>query len=124
MNSLQQFCDEWLGAWTGNQPEKLLPYYTDDAFYLDPANKQGLKGYEQLGAYFTKLLKYNPNWQWKAIEIMETANGFTLKWQATIPVGNVVVTEYGLDIVELRDGKICRNEVYFDRADWMQTLNK
>lgn len=122
--NLQSFCDEWLAAWTGNQPDKLLTYYTDDAFYLDPANKQGLKEQEQLRAYFTKLLKYNPDWKWEAVEIMETAKGFTLKWKATIPVGETIVTEYGLDIVELTDGKISRNEVYFDRVDWMKAAAK
>jgi len=30
------------------------------------------------------------------------------------PRGDKVLTEVGLDIVEVKDGKITRNEVYFD----------
>ena len=120
MDILTDFCTDWLGAWTGNQPEQLMTFYTEDAFYSDPATRNGLHGYEQLLPYFSKLLKYNPNWQWKALEIIETAKGFTLKWEATIPVGDTNIIEQGLDIVELRSGKISRNEVYFDRATWLK----
>lgn len=113
-DSLVSFCNSWLAAWTGNQPERLLSFYTEDAFYRDPAKPNGLKGHAELRAYFVKLLAKNPNWVWKAIEIIPTGKGFTLKWEGTIPVGDQVVVETGLDLVELRAGKISRNEVYFD----------
>ncbi|HWB62846.1 MAG TPA: hypothetical protein VG603_04990, partial [Chitinophagales bacterium] len=64
------------------------------------------------------------NWRWETIEIMPTQKGFTLKWRAIIPVGEDVVVEHGLDIVELRDGKISRNEVYFDRTDWLKAIKR
>ena len=119
-----EFCEQWLNSWTGNKPEQLLSFYSDDAFYSDPANKQGLRGNVELLPYFKKLLKYNPDWKWKAVEIIETAKGFTLKWEATIPVGGAFVKEQGLDIVELSNGKISRNEVYFDRADWLKAADQ
>ncbi|MCW5906651.1 MAG: nuclear transport factor 2 family protein [Chitinophagales bacterium] len=114
--------NEWLASWTGNQPEQLLSYYTDDAFYLDPANTNGLKGHAQLLPYFGKLLKHNPNWVWTAEEVMPTEKGFTLKWKAAIPINDKTITLFGLDIVELRDGKISRNEVYFDRSEWLKAI--
>ena len=80
MNNLTEFCTTWLNAWTGNQPGQLILFYTEDAYYSDPANRQGLKGHKQLLPYFSKLLRYNPDWKWKALEIIETAAGFTLKW--------------------------------------------
>lgn len=120
MNNLTEFCTTWLNAWTGNQPGQLILFYTEDAYYSDPANRQGLKGHKQLLPYFSKLLRYNPDWKWKALEIIETATGFILKWEAIIPVGNSTIAEQGLDIVELQDGKISRNEVYFDRVNWLK----
>jgi hypothetical protein len=108
------FCDEWLAAWTGNQPDKLLAFYTESAFYRDPAKPNGLKGHSELLPYFTRLLAKNPDWAWKALEILPTEIGFVLKWEATIPVGGRVIVETGLDIVELKDGRISRNEVYFN----------
>jgi hypothetical protein len=122
--SINQFCKEWLDTWSGNKPKKLLDFYHPQALYLDPANKTGLKGLAEIEPYFKKLLAANPDWKWEAIEIFETPKGFTLKWKAMIPVKNEILIEYGLDIVELLDGKIIRNEVYFDRSDWINLLKK
>ncbi|MHB8917762.1 MAG: YybH family protein, partial [Desulfocucumaceae bacterium] len=88
-----EFCGAWLSSWTGNNPEKLLDYYTEDAFYSDPANKGGLRGRQQLLKYFTRLLAANPGWKWEAVEVFPTEGGFTLKWKAAIPVGNQIISE-------------------------------
>jgi hypothetical protein len=32
-----KFAAGWLPAWTGNDPERLAAFYTDDVFYSDPA---------------------------------------------------------------------------------------
>lgn len=117
-----QFAKEWLNAWTGNQPQQLLLFYHPDAFYTDPAKRNGLKGHAQLLPYFEKLLAMNPAWKWDVIEIIPNPKGFTLKWQALIPAGTTTIQETGLDIVELKDGLITRNEVFFDRLNWMKAL--
>jgi len=116
------FCCQWLGTWTGNRPSDMLECYTEDAFYLDPAYPDGIKGQEQLRPYFEKLLSRNPNWKWEAIEIFNTEKGFTLKWKATIPVRETQVILKGLDIVEMRGELISRNEVYFDRTKWLELM--
>lgn len=118
---LEAFCRRWLAAWTGNEPQRLLDFYAADAFYRDPAKPHGLRGRGELVPYFTKLLAANSAWRWEVREVMPTAAGCTLKWQAHIPVGDKTVVEQGLDIVEIVDGKIVRNEVYFDRANWLLT---
>ena len=119
-----EFCRQWLPAWTGNEPETLLRFYTEDAFYSDPAHPEGLKGHDQLREYFVKLLAANPNWVWEPVEVFPTLRGFTLKWRAVIPAGKKKIVEFGMDIVELEDGKIRRNEVYFDRSRLLESLPK
>lgn len=120
--SLMQFAQKWLNAWSGNRPDALLELYHPDAFYSDPAKRGGLKGHLQIRPYFIKLLGMNPNWQWEVVELFITEKGFVLKWKATIPVGIVTIEETGLDIVEMEDGLIKRNEVFFDRLNWMKAL--
>ncbi len=115
-NAAERLCQRWLPAWSGNQPEALIEFYSEDTFYRDPARPEGLRGREALLGYLTKLLAMNPSWVWELVEVIPTAEGFTGKWKATIPAGSKTVVEYGLDIVEVRDGKITRNEVYFDRT--------
>jgi hypothetical protein len=123
ITTLETLASRWLQAWTGNNPTKLLAYYADDALYADPSKRNGLNGKEQIQPYLEKLLAANPNWVWQAVEVMPTAQGFTFKWKATIPVGDTILEETGLDIVELNaDGLITRNEVWFDRSRWMQLL--
>jgi len=51
---------------------------------------------------------------WEVAEILPTDGGFTLKWVATIPTADGPLRETGLDIVEVEDDKVVRNEVYFD----------
>ena len=120
--NLDEFCRQWLQAWTGNKPELLRGFYSTDAFYRDPAKPNGISGSELL-PYFQKLLGKNPEWVWKAVEILPTPKGFCLKWSATIPAGRQTIEETGLDIVELQNGKISRNEVYFDRVQLLKSVN-
>jgi hypothetical protein len=119
-----ELCKRWLPAWTGNNPEKLLEFYAEDAFYRDPARPQGLTGHSEIRSYFEKLLAANPDWVWEAVEAFPTERGFTLKWRATIPVGSETIVEYGLDIIEIGSGKVTRNEVYFDRTRLLAALAK
>jgi len=123
IETLNTFCDEWLKAWTGNNPEGLLQFYSEDAFYSDPGVQQGLTGAEQIFPYYKKLLAHNPHWVWTREELIPTEKGFTLKWKASIPVGEQTITAYGLDIVEVVNNKITRNEVYFDRSELLQALH-
>ena len=50
----REFASRWLPAWTGNDPEKLAGFYSDDCFYLDPAIPSGVKGKTELLLYFKK----------------------------------------------------------------------
>lgn len=119
MMNLNKFISEWLQAWTGNRPQVLLEFYAEDAFYSDPAYPDGIGGKANLTDYFTKLLARNPEWVWKAVEIFPTDKGCTLKWKAQIPTPKETVVVFGLDIVEIDNGLITRNEVYFDRMPWV-----
>jgi hypothetical protein len=111
----REFASRWLPAWTGNHPEKLAAYYSDDAVYLDPTIPQGVKGREALLSYFRKLLAHNPDWIWTQIEPIPLEDGFLNKWLAKIPVGGVVVECTGVCFVQFNtQGLIRRNEVYFD----------
>jgi ketosteroid isomerase-like protein len=67
-------------------------------------------------------LNNNPDWKWSAEEIIPTERGFVLKWKAVIPVRTKEIVEYGVDIVEVENGKITRNEVYFDTYSLITTI--
>jgi hypothetical protein len=121
---LEAFCEEWLAAWTGNNPDTLLSYYHEDAMYADPAHRRGLKGHEEIRKYFVKLLDVYRDWKWEPIEVFPIKTGAIVKWECHIPTGSEVIHETGLDIVEIRGTKIVRNEVYFDRTRLIAAVEK
>lgn len=113
----RHFAEQWLPAWSGNNPELLASFYSDDAYYLDPGIPEGVKGKPALLAYFKKLLAHNPEWIWTQIEGIPLADGFLNKWHAVIPVGDKRLEVIGVCFVQFDvAGKIRRNEVYFDRS--------
>ena len=121
---LLTFCTDWLTAWTGNNPKNLLKFYHDDALYIDPANREGLKGHKEIGRYFERLLEVYHDWKWRPVEVFPIDTGAIVKWECTIPVGQEVLNEVGLDIVEIEDNHITRNEVYFDRTRLVAAVEK
>jgi ketosteroid isomerase-like protein len=42
----------------------------------------------------------------------------------SLPVNNDTVVDYGVDIVEISNGKITRNEVYFDTVRLLKAIKK
>lgn len=112
----REFASRWLPAWTGNDPQRLASFYTDDAVYLDPAVPSGVEGKEALIAYFTKLLARYPDWVWTNVRAIPIEDGFLNVWHASIPVPDGAIECEGVCTVQLRDGLIYRNEVYFDRS--------
>jgi hypothetical protein len=121
----RRFAEEWLPAWSGNNPERLASFYSDDVFYLDPGVPAGVSGKAELLVHFKKLLAHNPNWVWSQIEAIPMEDGFLNKWRALIPVGDVELDIVGVCLVQLNgEGKIRRNEVYFDRCKLLAEIAK
>src|SRR4029453_18299439 len=100
--SALKFAERWLPAWTGNQPERLAAFYSDDVF-SDPSVQQGLRGRDALLAYFRKLLARNPQWVWSARGSLPLADGFLNEWHASM-LGAERVEVDGVCTVQLRDG--------------------
>lgn len=119
----RRFAEEWLPAWSGNRPDFLASFYSDDVFYLDPGVPAGVSGKGALLAHFNKLLAYNPHWVWSQIEAIPMEDGFLNKWRARIPVGARELNIVGVCLVQLNsEGKIRRNEVYFDRSELLAEI--
>jgi hypothetical protein len=120
----KEFAESWLPAWTGNDPERLAGFYTDDAFYSDPAVPEGVRGKEALLAYFRALLARFPDWEWTNTRATPMEGGFLNHWHATVPVGATVIEVDGVCTVQLRDGLIERNEVFFDRSELVTAITE
>ena len=121
-DAARAFAAGWLPAWSGNRPELLASFYTDDVYYSDPAVPQGVRGRAALLAYFTRLLGHNPAWVWTQRGSIPIQDGFLNEWHATVPVGARALEIDGVCTVQLRDGRIYRNEVWFDRSELLGAI--
>lgn len=117
------FADQWLPAWTGNRPELLASFYAPDAVYSDPAVPDGVRGSDAVRAYFIRLLARNPDWVWTHTGSIPMRDGFLNQWHASIPVGARTVEVDGVCTVQMRDGLIYANHVYFDRSELLEALS-
>jgi len=71
------------------------------------------------------LLAQNPDWIWTQIEAIPMEGGFLNKWLAKIPVGRNIVECIGVCFVQFDEqGKIKRNEFYFDRTELVSEIYK
>jgi hypothetical protein len=110
----REFASRWLPAWTGNEPQRLADFYTDDLFYSDPTIPRGLVGKRAFIRHLSKLLANNPDWVWTHGAGIPLQDGFLNKWRLKAPVGDNVLSCRGVCTVQMRENLIYRNEVYFD----------
>jgi hypothetical protein len=120
----EEFASRWLPAWTGNDPERLAAFYSDDVFYRDPAVPDGVRGKEALLGYFRGLLARFPDWTWTQTAATPMDGGFLNHWHASIPVGATTIECDGFCTVRIRDGLIERNEVFFDRTELVTAITE
>lgn len=113
-SALEQHIRRWLDAWTGDRLEHLLSFYAEDVFYSDPARPQGITGKANLAVYLKKLLARYPSWVWTLETLVGSGPQIAIVWKARLPKEQGDVTWKGMDLVTFVDGKITRNEVYFD----------
>ncbi len=122
VDAARAFAERWLPAWTGNRPEHLASFYALDAVYSDPAVRTGVQGRAAISGYFAKLLSRNPAWIWTHRGSIPMQDGFLNLWHASIPVGDRVVEADGACTVQLREGLIYANHVFFDRSELLGAL--
>jgi hypothetical protein len=118
------FAETWLPAWSGNRPELLASFYSADAIYSDPAVRGGVRGNDVILAYFKKLLSRNPDWVWTHVGSVPMQDGFLNQWHASIPVAGHTVDVDGVCTVQLREGLIYANHVYFDRSELLAAVSR
>jgi uncharacterized protein (TIGR02246 family) len=108
-----------LAAWNEQDVEKVLAWYTEDCVYLDPNTRGPVVGREALRRYLTKLFaRWRMHWSRREAFLLADGVSTAFLWRAelTPAAGGKTATIEGMDLALVRDGRLYRNEVYFDRA--------
>ena len=110
--------DAILSAWNEQDVETVLSRYTEDCVYLDPNTRGPVVGREALRRYLTKLFaRWQMTWSRREVFLLADGDGTAFLWHAqlTPAAGGKTAEVDGMDLALVRDGRLWRNEVYFDR---------
>lgn len=119
LDSQLEIAERFLAAWNTQDVDTVLGCYTSDVEYRDPNTDGIVRGQEALRRYLTKLFaQWTMHWTLRELLPLGTTDGSAVLWEATLtPLGgDDTVVVQGMDLALLRDGRLVRNEVYFDRA--------
>jgi ketosteroid isomerase-like protein len=114
-----KLAEQVLAAWNEHDVEKVVVCYTPDCVYRDPNTRGAVAGREAFRKYLSRLFdQWRMHWSLREYFPFEDGEGGAFLWRARLtPVsGGAGVEIDGMDLVRLRGDKLCRNEVYFDRA--------
>lgn len=108
-----------LDAWNTQDVEKVVACYTPDLRYRDPNTRGLIEGADAFRRYLTKLFaNWKMHWSMREAFLLADGRSSAFLWRARLePVAGGAAAEVdGMDLAIVSDGKLARNEVYFDRA--------
>ncbi len=118
-SQMYQLAEKILSEWNTQDVSRVVAVYTDDVTYVDPNTRGPVEGSESLRRYLTKLFaRWQMHWSLREAYLFDDKNGCAVLWHATFrkAEGGLTVETDGMDFVRVRDDRIERNEVRFDRA--------
>ena len=108
----------FLAAWTSQDVDAVLATYTEDLVYRDPNTRGEIRGANAMRRYLTRLFgAWEMTWSLREAHVSAEGTGAVL-WHATFRPrgGGAPVEADGMDLVQVRGGRVARNEVQFDRT--------
>lgn len=116
---LRDLAQRMLDAWTSQDVARVLDCYTDDCVYVDPNTRGPVRGRAAMRRYLERLFAgWQMTWALREAHGYADGSGANVLWSATFARkrDGAAAEIDGMDLVVLRDGRIARNEVAFDRS--------
>jgi ketosteroid isomerase-like protein len=114
----KRLAEATLSAWNRQDVDGVVSCYTEDCVYLDPNTRGPVVGRDAFRRYLSRLFqRWKMHWSLREFFLFEDEGGGAFLWHAqlTPASGGKTAEVDGMDLVMVRGGKLCRNEVYFDR---------
>jgi ketosteroid isomerase-like protein len=119
IDELHAISEPLIEAWNDQDVKRVVACYTDDLIYVDPNTRGAVEGPDAFSRYLASLFsRWRMHWSVKETFPLANADGGAGLWRASFRVhGREQSVEVdGMDLVLIEDGRVKRNEVYFDRA--------
>jgi ketosteroid isomerase-like protein len=125
MEPIERHSQHVLDAWNSQDVERVVACYTEDCAYLDPNTRGVVIGHAALRRYLSRLFRdWRMTWTLTESRPFHDQTGGAFLWRAELrsAYGGPTATVHGMDLVVVRDERIARNEVYFDRMVLAEAL--
>ncbi|HOX40134.1 MAG TPA: nuclear transport factor 2 family protein [Candidatus Brocadiia bacterium] len=122
---LVAYAGHFLSEWNTQDFDRVSACYTEDVEYRDPNTRGVVRGADAMRRYLRKLFAaWDMQWSLRECHPLAEREGAVILWHAAFRKagGSETVEADGIDIVMIRDGRIERNEVHFDRSALLKLL--
>jgi steroid delta-isomerase-like uncharacterized protein len=125
------FAKRWVEAWNSHQPERLLELMTADIVYDDSSWPRTMRGHDDVRELLRSAWTAVPDLEFRIAEgpfIVPEAAKAAIYWNGTgtftgpldppgfAPTGARIAFD-GFDLLEFRDGRVCRLRIVYDMLD-------
>ena len=120
-----EHADRFLAAWNSQEIERVIACYSPDLVYRDPNTTSPVNGAQDMRRYLARLFDvWEMEWFLREAHPLAGIEGAAVLWRAELRhrgSGRSFTAE-GMDLVLMGDGRIVRNDVYFDRTEIASVL--
>ncbi len=122
MSELEAIARKAIQAWNTHDVEQVLACYTQDLVYADPNTRGEVRGADAFRRYLTTLFStWKMHWTVDEVHPFADGSGAAALWTATLEPRTGAHSPKsarvsGMDLALVRDGRIVKNLVYFDRS--------
>jgi steroid delta-isomerase-like uncharacterized protein len=130
-NELAIMFNEYLAAWSTQDVERILSFFTDDCIYENLPSGAVYRGKEELKAWVVGTFAAIPDFSIGATSVFAGGKRIGCEWVMTgthtgnlpvLPTTGKTFSVRGATIAETEKGKIKRNSDYWDMATFLRQL--
>ena len=113
MNDIETFVGRYAAAWASREPGVMAELWHADGELHHPALSAPISG-DRVASNNDNTKRNVPNFQWSLLDWAARGNVVFLHWRNCATIGGKQHEWTGVDRMELREGRIVREDVYFD----------
>lgn len=122
---------DYYAAWNSHDWSKVSPFLTDDCFFEDTGEGRVCHGKQEIKAYYEQTVTWSADFKLESKSLFTTGSWVVAEWVMTgthtgdVPGLKATGKPYsvrGATVIELREGKICRDTEYWNMASFLQQV--
>ena len=122
MNEARRFVERYVAAWASREPGIMRPLWHPDGELHHPALSAPIPG-SLVAANNDNTKRAFPDFEWSLLDWAASGQVVFLHWRNRATIRGTRHEWTGVDRMELRDGRIVREDVYFDTIPLRRALD-